>query len=311
MKQYLDLMQEVLQYGELKEPARPGMPRTLELFGRMMKFDLQKGFPLLTTKKMHYKGIIAELLWFLSGSTNVYDLNKMGCKIWNDDAYKFYLKKAKQHSLPILNKEEWTEKLNSSEIINDFTKWFYFGCGSIYGEQWRKFGTDFMTAEGGFDQISNLINSIKEKPNSRYHIVSAWNPVDFLAYSEEAALPACHMLFQCSVRENRYLDMSLVIRSNDLFLGAPYNIASYAFLNHMIADVTGYIPGEITYFVNSAHLYENHIDQTCIQLERKPMELPKLNLKHRDSIFDFQIDDFQIEDYNSHPSIKAPLSVGI
>ena len=309
MKQYLDLLKDVLENGEWKEPARPGMPRTKEVFGRMMKFNLREGFPLMTTKKMHYKGIIAELLWFLSGSTNVYDLNRIGCKIWNDDAYKFYVKKAKSSKMDIISKEKWEYWLSAEP--NDFYKWLYFDCGAIYGEQWRKFGTDFMTREGGFDQISNLINSIKEKPNSRYHIVSAWNPVDFLAYQEEAALPACHMLFQCSVRENRYLDMSLVIRSNDLFLGAPYNIASYAFLNHMIADVTGYIPGEITYFVNSAHLYENHIDQTCIQLERKPMELPKLNLKHRDSIFDFQIDDFQIERYNSHPSIKAPLSVGV
>ena len=217
MKQYLDLMQEVLQYGELKEPARPGMPRTLELFGRMMKFDLQKGFPLLTTKKMHYKGIIAELLWFLSGSTNVYDLNKMGCKIWNDDAYKFYIKKAKSAKMDIISKEKWEYWLSAE--LNDFYKWIYFDCGSIYGEQWRKFGTDFMTREGGFDQISNLIQSINENPNSRYHIVSAWNPIDFLAYSEEAALPACHMLFQCSVRENRYLDMCMTQRSCDLLLG--------------------------------------------------------------------------------------------
>ena len=311
MKQYLDLLKDVLENGEWKEPARPGMPRTKEVFGRMMKFNLQEGFPLLTTKKMHYKGIIAELLWFLSGSTNVYDLNKMGCKIWNDDAYKFYLKKGKQHSLPILSKGEWIEKLNSSEFINDFTKWFYFDCGSIYGEQWRKFGTDFMTREGGFDQIENLIYSIKENPNSRYHIVSAWNPVDFLAYSEEAALPACHMLFQCSVRESRYIDLSVIQRSTDVLLGLPYNIASYAALTHMIADVTGYLPGELTWVGNSVHLYENHMCQASEQIERIPMSLPKLNLNHRDSIFDFQIEDFQIEGYNSHPSIKAPLSVGV
>lgn len=309
MKQYLDLLKDVLENGEWKEPARPGMPRTKEVFGRMMKFNLQEGFPLLTTKKMHYKGIIAELLWFLSGSTNVYDLNRMGCKIWNDDAYKFYVKKAKSSKMDIISKEKWEYWLSAEP--NDFYKWLYFDCGAIYGEQWRKFGTDFMTREGGFDQISNLINSIKEKPNSRYHIVSAWNPVDFLAYSDEAALPACHMLFQCSVRENRYIDLSVMQRSTDVLLGLPYNIASYAALTHMIADVAGYLPGELTWVGNSVHLYENHIEQACVQLEREPMDLPKLNLKHRGSIFDFQIDDFQIEGYNSHPSIKAPLSVGV
>ena len=309
MKQYLDLMKEVLQYGELKEPARPGMPRTLELFGRMMKFNLREGFPLLTTKKMHYKGIIAELLWFLSGSTNVYDLNRMGCKIWNDDAYKFYVKKAKSSKMDIISKEKWEYWLSAEP--NDFYKWLYFDCGSIYGEQWRKFGTDFMTREGGFDQISNLINSIKEKPNSRYHIVSAWNPVDFLAYSEEAALPACHMLFQCSVRNGMYIDISVIMRSNDLFLGAPYNIASYALLANLIASVTGHMPGELTYYVNSAHIYENHIDQIKEQLEREPLELPGLYFEYKDSIFEYSVDDFKIENYKSHPSIKAPLSVGI
>ena len=309
MKQYLDLMQEVLQYGELKEPARPGMPRTLELFGRMMKFNLREGFPLLTTKKMHYKGIIAELLWFLSGSTNVYDLNRMGCKIWNDDAYKFYVKKAKSSKMDIISKEKWEYWLSAEP--NDFYKWLYFDCGAIYGEQWRKFGTDFMTREGGFDQISNLINSIKEKPNSRYHIVSAWNPVDFLAYSEEAALPACHMLFQCSVRNGMYIDISVIMRSNDLFLGAPYNIASYALLANLIASVTGHMPGELTYYVNSAHIYENHIDQIKEQLEREPLELPGLYFEYKDSIFEYSVDDFKIENYKSHPSIKAPLSVGV
>ena len=309
MRQYLDLMKEVLQYGELKEPARPGMPRTLELFGRMMKFNLREGFPLLTTKKMHYKGIIAELLWFLSGSTNVYDLNRMGCKIWNDDAYKFYVKKAKSSKMDIISKEKWEYWLSAEP--NDFYKWLYFDCGSIYGEQWRKFGTDFMTREGGFDQISNLINSIKEKPNSRYHIVSAWNPVDFLAYSEEAALPACHMLFQCSVRNGMYIDISVIMRSNDLFLGAPYNIASYSLLANLIASVTGHMPGELTYYVNSAHIYENHIDQIKEQLEREPLELPGLYFEYKDSIFEYSVDDFKIENYKSHPSIKAPLSVGV
>lgn len=309
MKQYLDLLKDVLENGEWKEPARPGMPRTKEVFGRMMKFNLREGFPLMTTKKMHYKGIIAELLWFLSGSTNVYDLNRMGCKIWNDDAYKFYVKKAKSSKMDIISKEKWEYWLSAEP--NDLYKWLYFDCGSIYGEQWRKFGTDFMTREGGFDQISNLINSIKEKPNSRYHIVSAWNPVDFLAYSEEAALPACHMLFQCSVRNGMYIDISVIMRSNDLFLGAPYNIASYALLANLIASVTGHMPGELTYYVNSAHIYENHIDQIKEQLEREPLELPGLYFEYKDSIFEYSVDDFKIENYKSHPSIKAPLSVGI
>lgn len=303
MKQYLDLLKDVLENGEWKEPARPGMPRTKEVFGRMMKFNLREGFPLITTKKMHYKGIIAELLWFLSGSTNVYDLNKMGCKIWNDDAYKYY-----KNRDGLLKKEVWLELLNSDTISPKEKK--YFDCGRIYGAQWNNFGSP-SDHSFGFNQIQYLIDNIKNNPNSRYHVVSAWNPVDFVSEYKFAALPACHMLFQCSVRNGMYIDLSIIMRSNDLFLGAPYNIASYALLANLIASVTGYMPGELTYYVNSAHIYENHIDQIKEQLGREPLELPGLYFEYKDSMFEYSVDDFKIENYKSHPSIKAPLSVGI
>ncbi len=307
MKQYLDLLKDVLENGEWKEPARPGMPRTKEVFGRMMKFNLREGFPLMTTKKMHYKGIIAELLWFLSGSTNVYDLNKMGCKIWNDDAYRFHKSTYKENAY---EREEWDKYLELKHI-SPGDKRMLFECGYIYGSQWNEFGASIEEYGEGFNQIQYLIDNIKNNPNSRYHVVSAWNPVDFVSEYKFAALPACHMLFQCSVRNGMYIDLSIIMRSNDLFLGAPYNIASYALLANLIASVTGYMPGELTYYVNSAHIYENHIDQIKEQLGREPLELPGLYFEYKDSIFEYSVDDFKIENYKSHPSIKAPLSVGI
>ena len=307
MKQYLDLLKDVLQNGEWKEPARPGMPRTKEVFGRMMKFNLQEGFPLLTTKKMHYKGIIAELLWFLSGSTNVYDLNKMGCKIWNDDAYRFH---KSTYGVSAYSREEWDLLLEDENIIQ-VIKNKAFECGYIYGSQWNEFGCSTEEYGEGFNQIKHLINNIKYNPNSRYHVVSAWNPVDFVSDSKFAALPACHMLFQCSVRSGKYIDLIITQRSCDTMLGVPYNIASYALLTHLIASVTGYKAGELTWVGNSVHLYENHIEQAKIQLERDPLELPNIAFENKSSIFDYKVDDFMIENYKSHEAIKAPLSVGI
>lgn len=301
MKQYLDLLKDILDNGEWKEAARSGMPRTKEVFGRIMKFDLQEGFPLLTTKRMHLRGIVAELLWFLSGSTNVYDLNKMGCKIWNEDAYRYYKNRG-----GLLKKEAWLELLNSDTISPKEKK--YFDCGNIYGHQWGNFGGDNNSI--GFHQIMNLIENIKVNPNSRYHIVTAWNPIDFLLYKNNAALPACHMMFQCSVREGKYIDMIMMQRSADTFLGVPYNIASYSILTHIIAHITGYEPGVFTWVGNSVHLYENHMQQVNEQLSREPYKLCKLNINHHKYVSDYKIDDFTVTDYTHHDAISAPLSVG-
>lgn len=314
MKQYLDLLKDIMDNGSMKGQARPGMPATKEVFCRMMKFNLQDGFPLVTTKKMHMKGIIAELLWFLSGSTNIKYLVDNGCNIWNADAYKYY--KRIGGELATLSFEEFVDaiKIPSCTIrpfadkCLDITKIQYHlgDCGQIYGHQWKKWGYSF-------DQITNLVDSIKKNPDSRYHIVTAWNPTNFIQNQNDAALPACHVYFQCSVRDGKYLDLMLVQRSCDTMLGVPYNIASYALLLTMLSQQTGYLPGEFSWVGNSVHLYENHFDAVKEQLTRTPRKLPHLAIvdRNQQSIFNYEISDFKIFDYDPHPAIKAELSVGI
>lgn len=311
MKQYLDLLKDIMDNGSMKGQARPGMPATKEVFCRMMKFNLQDGFPLVTTKKMHMKGIIAELLWFLSGSTNIKYLVDNGCNIWNADAYKYYKRLHAESpnvlmgGAPLL---PWSSfiadiKLQQWESITGYN---LGDCGQIYGHQWRKWGYSF-------DQITNLVDSIKKNPDSRYHIVTAWNPTNFIQNQNDAALPACHVYFQCSVRDGKYLDLMLVQRSCDTMLGVPYNIASYALLLTMLSQQTGYLPGEFSWVGNSVHLYENHFDAVKEQLTRTPRKLPHLAIvdRNQQSIFDYEISDFKIFDYDPHPAIKAELSVGI
>lgn len=291
MKQYLDLMKDVLKNGIWKEPAREGMPRTKEIFCRTMRFDLSKGFPLLTTKKMFTKGIVGELIWFLRGDTNIKYLVDNGIHIWDDDAYKFYKRWG-----GYLPKEDWLDKINKNGVIAG-------ECGNIYGEQWRRWN-------GRFDQIRYLIDNLKNRPNSRYHVVTAWNPYDFLNSPYDAALPACHMMFQCSVRDGK-LDLMMLQRSCDLFLGVPFNIASYALLTHILAAEVGLEPGEFVWVGNSVHLYENHIEQAQEQLKREPLPLCKLEFSPKNRIEEYEIADFRFVDYQSHPAIKAPLSVGV
>lgn len=292
MQQYLDLLKDVLENGVWKEPARAGMPRAKEIFCRTMRFDLSKGFPLLTTKKMFTKGIVGELLWFLRGDTNIKYLVDNGIHIWDDDAYKYYKRLGGTAS-----KEEWFKNLKRYPTTLG-------NCGAIYGEQWRKW-------DGGIvDQIANLIDSLKRKPNSRYHIVTAWQPSDFLDKSQKyAALPACHIMFQCSVRDGK-LDLMMLQRSCDLFLGVPFNIASYALLTHILAAEVGLEPGEFVWVGNSVHLYENHIEQAKEQLGRTPLSLCKLEFTPK-KIEEYEISDFKFTDYESYPAIKAPLSVGV
>ena len=319
MKQYLDLLRDILENGTWKEPARPGMPRTKEVFGRMMKFDLQEGFPLLTTKKMFFKGIVGELLWFLKGDVNIKYLIDNGINIWTPDAYKYYLRLCKKYGFVEITKDKFIDIIKSAEKdvyiphplnIHGNPTWYKYGdCGNIYGRQWCGW-------EGHVNQIKTVIENIKTNPDSRYHVITAWNPTDFLPNAtdiskDSAALPACHMLVQLSVRDG-YLDLNMIQRSCDTFLGVPFNIASYALLTHLIALECNLLPGVFTWFGNSVHIYENHIDTINEQLKREPYKLPNLVMfTDKKDIDKYEINDIGVDMYISHPAIKAELSVGI
>ena len=263
-RQYLDLLAHVLAKGA-KKTDRTGTG-TLSVFGRQLRFDLATGFPLLTTKKLHLKSIILELLWFLRGDTNVKWLQERGVSIW----------------------DEWADE--NGEL------------GPVYGYQWRH----WRTPDGReIDQIKNLLDSIGKKPDSRRHIVSAWNPADV----DRMALPPCHALFQFYVAEGK-LSCQMYQRSADLFLGVPFNIASYALLTMMVAQVTGLQAGEFVLTLGDAHLYMNHLEQAREQLSRAPRTFPRiaLNPEVRD-LFAFRYEDFTLEGYEPHPAIKAPIAV--
>jgi thymidylate synthase len=264
MQQYLDLLRDVLDNGT-DRPDRTGTG-TRSVFGRQTRFDLGKGFPLLTTKKLHVKSIVYELLWFLRGETNVRWLQERGVRIWN----------------------EWADENGD--------------LGPVYGSQWRS----WPDGHGGtIDQIANVVHSITNKPDSRRHIVTAWNPAEV----DDMALPPCHCLFQFYVADGK-LSCQLYQRSADLFLGVPFNIASYALLTQMMAQVTGLQPGEFVHSFGDLHLYHNHFDQVRLQLSREPRPLPRLTINpDKRDIFDFQFEDFMITGYDPHPSIKAEIAV--
>jgi len=264
MKQYLDLLAHVMEHGTRKED-RTGTG-TISTFGYQMRFDLQEGFPLMTTKKLHLKSIIHELLWFLAGDTNTRYLNDHGVRIWN----------------------EWADEKGE--------------LGHIYGYQWRSWPAPDGTH---IDQISQVLDSIKQNPDSRRHIVSAWNVGEL----NHMALPPCHILFQFYIADGK-LSCQLYQRSADIFLGVPFNIASYSFLLMMMAQVTGLEAGEFIHTLGDAHIYQNHEEQAKLQLSRDPRPLPrvKLNPEIR-SVFDFRFEDFTLEDYHPHPHIKGAISV--
>ena len=264
MQQYLDLLDHVLRTG-VKKSDRTGTG-TLSVFGHQMRFDLAAGFPLLTTKKLHFKSIAYELLWLLKGDTNIAYLKEHGVSIW----------------------DEWADENGD--------------LGPVYGKQWRS----WPALDGRpIDQIANVVNSILTKPDSRRHIVTAWNPAEV----EDMALPPCHTLFQFYVAEGK-LSCQLYQRSGDIFLGVPYNIASYAMLTMMVAQVTGLKPGDFVHTLGDAHIYANHIEQAHIQLARESRPLPTLRINPAvGNIFGFSYADFTLENYNPHPHIAAKVAV--
>ena len=265
--QYLDLLDDILTNG-VQRGDRTGTG-TLGVFGRQIRFDLADGFPLLTTKKLHLRSIIIELLWFLKGDTNIAFLKEHGVKIW----------------------DAWADERGD--------------LGPIYGKQWRDWrGVGSNGQARMIDQIKEVVFSLRFNPNSRRHIVSAWNPLDL----DQMALPPCHCLFQFFVADGK-LSCQLYQRSADVFLGVPFNLASYALLTMMVAKVVGLEPGEFVHTFGDAHLYLNHLDQAHEQLIREPYPLPKLKIADKSDIFAFEYDDFELVDYQAHPHIAAEVAV--
>ncbi|MDS9466108.1 thymidylate synthase [Paracoccus sp. MBLB3053] len=271
MRQYLDALRTVLDQG-VPSTDRTGTG-TISQFGMQCRYPLAEGFPLVTTKKLHLKSIVHELLWFLSGDTNIRYLKENGVSIW----------------------DEWAGEKGD--------------LGPVYGHQWRHFPTireeDGRVVTGEVDQIAELVERIRKTPDSRRLIVSAWNPGEV----DQMALPPCHTLWQVRVQQGK-LHLQLYQRSADMFLGVPFNIASYALLTHMLAHVTGYEPGDFIHTMGDAHIYSNHLDQVATQLAREPRPLPRLRITREvSSIFDFRFEDFEFLDYDPAPAIKAPVAV--
>ncbi len=298
-KQYLDLLHDILDNGVYKDD-RTGTG-TYSVFGRQMRFNLQEGFPLLTTKKVFTKGIIHELLWFLAGDSNIQYLVKNNVHIWDDWPLRYYTETMEKEGKTPLSREEFLEKIKTD---NEFAK-KWGELGPVYGFQWRH----WPTPDGGeIDQISNLIDQIKKNPNSRRLIVSAWNAAD-IDEMAKAGLPPCHTMFQFYV-VNGKLSCQLYQRSADTFLGVPFNIASYSLLTHMVAQVCDLEVGEFVHTIGDAHLYSNHVDQAKEQLSREMRPLPVLQLNPNvKDIFSFHIEDFEFINYDPHPVIKAPIAV--
>lgn len=311
---YKELCRKILDEG-LNRDDRTNTG-TYSIFGHQIRFDLQKGFPLLTTKKVPFRLIATELLWFIKGDTNIRYLLEHNNNIWNEWAFEKWIKSSEYTGPDMTDfgirsqkdaafKELYDQQMElfKEKILNDdaFAK-KYGDLGSVYGKQWRK----WETSKGeSIDQLKETIEAIKNNPNSRRHIVSAWNPEDV----PSMALPPCHTLFQFYVADGK-LSCQLYQRSADVFIGVPFNIASYALLTHLIAHECGLEVGEFVHTFGDAHIYSNHVDQVNLQLERDIRELPvlKINAEGK-SVFDIEISDLKIENYNPHPTIKAPIAV--
>src|SRR5690625_288477 len=313
-QQYLDLCKLVLDKG-VKRMDRTNTG-TYSVFGHQMRYDLSEGFPLLTTKSVPFRLIASELLWFIKGDTNIRYLLENNNNIWNEWAFKRWVE-SDEYTGPDMTdfgnrsltdaefKEEYDEQMEffKEKVLEDdeFAK-KYGDLGFVYGKQWR----DWKTSQNDtIDQLHDVIQEIKNNPYSRRHIVSAWNPEDI----PHMALPPCHTLFQFYVADGK-LSCQLYQRSGDIFLGVPFNIASYALLTHLIAHETGLEVGEFVHTIGDAHIYVNHVEQVRTQLERDPREFTTLTLNQdKDSIFDFEMSDFTVENYNPHPAIRAPIAV--
>lgn len=288
MRQYLDMCKFILENGTYKSD-RTGTG-TISYFGYQTRYNLNEGFPLLTTKKVFLKGIIHELLWFISGDTNIKYLVDNNVKIWNEWAYEKYKKE------PVYNgetMEEFIEKIRESQEFADK----YGDLGPVYGRQWRNFN--------GVDQLEKLIYNLKHNPDSRRHIISAWNPAEV----DNMALPPCHSFMQFYVVNNK-LSCQLYQRSADVFLGVPFNIASYSLFTMMIAQVCGFELGDFVHTFGDVHIYSNHMDQIKLQLSREPRKLPTMKINPNvKSIYDFKYEDFELEGYDPHPAIKGVVAV--
>lgn len=313
MKQYLNLCEHILETGT-KKGDRTGTG-TYSVFGYQMRFDLAQGFPLMTTKRTAFRLIVSELLWFLKGDTNIRTLIQERNGIWDEWAFERYVK-SEAYTGPdmtnfghrVLEDEQFAEvyqaELDSfkEKILADeiFAK-NYGDLGPVYGKQWRAWDA----GDGVIDQLAQVIESIKKNPDSRRHIVTAWNPAEV----DDMALPPCHLLFQFYVADGK-LSCQLYQRSADVFLGVPFNIASYALLIHLIAHECGLEAGEFIHTLGDAHIYQNHVNQVKEQLSREPKDLPTLKVNYEGrSIFDLQTEDITIEGYDPHPRIKAPIAV--
>ncbi|ATQ35575.1 thymidylate synthase [Mesoplasma entomophilum] len=288
MKQYIELVNEILKDGEKREDRTN--TGTISKFGVQKRYDLREGFPLLTTKKVFYKAIFHEMLWFIRGDTNIKYLVDNNVKIWNEWPYDNFKKSAEFNNETL---QEFVERLKSD---NDFcSKWG--DLGPVYGKQWRDFG--------GVDQFTKLINDIKNNPFSRRHIVSAWNPAEV----DNMLLPPCHSFWQVYVSKDGWLDLQLYQRSGDVFLGVPFNIASYALLMELIAKECNLKARYFVHTIGDAHIYLNHLDQINEQLKREPLPLCKININSNKSIFDISFEDIEIEGYQSHAKITGEVAV--
>lgn len=295
MRVYLEYLEDILEHGRPHED-RTGTG-TIRVFGRRMRFDLSEGFPLVTTKRVWFRGLAAELLWFLDGATNIRPLVARGVSIWTDWPLKRYRERTGEDISP----EAFEER-----IVDDETFAKRWGdLGPVYGKQWR----DFEGPSRRVDQIGRLVTALRVRPGSRRHLVSAWHP----AQTEEMALPPCHYAFQCFVEgepgDDGQLSLMWQQRSVDSFLGLPFNIASYALLTHMLAQQADLTPHELIFSGGDCHIYRNHLEQVETQLSRDPLPLPSLRLRKAPSIEDYSLDHIGLEDYEHHPPLRAPIAV--
>ncbi|MGB3801219.1 MAG: thymidylate synthase [Lewinella sp.] len=301
MQAYLDLLGHILQDG-VRKGDRTGTG-TLSVFGHQTRYDLRDGFPLLTTKKVHWKSVVHELLWFIRGDTNIRYLVRNGVRIWNEWPYQHYLETTGQANDLPKHGPEWKAAMKTfTQRIADESDFAaeWGELGPVYGRQWRDFN--------GVDQLKEVVDNVRQNPNSRRHIVTAWNPAD-IPEMVKAGLPPCHTLFQFYVAEGR-LSCQLYQRSADTFLGVPFNIASYALLTHLVARECNLEVGDFVHTLGDAHLYLNHLEQAKLQRSREPRPLPRLRISETaPSMFEITYDDIELLDYDPWPAIRAPIAV--